>query len=144
MSPDTERLVRESWASLQPVTDATVASFYKHLFETREDLAALFRGTNMDEQRRKFAGMLSEIVRALDRPSELVGEVAESGRRHARYGVHESDYAPVGDALFRTLGEALGEQWTPEVSAAWREVYQLVAGVMRRGVSHPSATSARL
>jgi hemoglobin-like flavoprotein len=140
MSPETERLIRESWASLQPVSDSTVAAFYAHLFESNPELSSLFRETDMVEQRRKFAAMMSEIVRVLDQPLLLVGEVADSGRRHVRYGVSDEDYVAVGRALLWALSEALGEKWTPAVSAAWREAYELLAGVMRRAAAHPSGT----
>ena len=140
MSPETERLIRESWAALQPVGDATVASFYAHLFESNPDLAALFHATDMTEQRRKFAAMMSEVVRVLDQPTLLVGEVADSGRRHIRYGVKDQDYEPVGAALLWALSEALGDRWTHDVSAAWREAYELLAAVMRRAAAHPGGT----
>jgi hemoglobin-like flavoprotein len=135
MSPETERLIRESWAAVQPVSDATVARFYAHLFESNPGLEALFDSTDMTEQRRKFAAMLTEIMRVLDRPAILATEVAESGRRHVRYGVKDRDYEPVGAALVWALSEALGERWTPRLSMAWREAYELLAGVMRRAAS---------
>lgn len=140
MTPETERLIRESWAALQPVSDTTVASFYAHLFESNPELAPLFQATDMVEQRRKFAAMMSEIVRVLDQPAVLVGEVADSGRRHVGYGVSHDDYAAVGAALLWALSEALGERWTPDVSAVWREAYELLAAVMRRAAAHPAGT----
>jgi len=140
MSPESERLVRESWEAARPTSDAVVTAFYARLFEANPSLAALFDGTNMEEQRRKFTVMLSEIVRVLDQPDLLVGEVADSGRRHVNYGVQDRDYEDVGAALMWALEQSLGERFTPETRAAWREAYDLLAAVMRRSASRPKVT----
>ena len=58
MSPETERLVRESWDKLRPKSDEVVAAFYTRLFDANPSLAGLFQATNMAEQRRKFADEL--------------------------------------------------------------------------------------
>lgn len=135
MSPESERLVRESWERINPKSDAVVASFYAKLFAQSPDAASLFASTDMDVQRKKFAVMLHEIVRVLDHPRLLVSEVADSGRRHAGYGVLDTHYAPVGVALLAAINEALGPDTDPEVISAWREAYDLLAAVMRRAAS---------
>ena len=135
MSPENERLVRESWEATRPMSDAVVSGFYARLFESNPSLATLFDGTNMAEQRRKFTVMLSEIVRVLDQPELLVSEVADSGRRHANYGVHDRDYEDVGAALMWALEDGLGTRFTTETRAAWREAYDLLAAVMRRAAA---------
>jgi hemoglobin-like flavoprotein len=40
-------------------------------------------------------------------------------------------YATVGAALLWTLGEGLGERFTPEVQAAWTSAYTVLADTMR-------------
>lgn len=141
MSPESERLIRESWEALQPAGDAVVASFYAKLFESNPDLEKLFRPTNMKEQRRKFVVMLSEIVRVIDTPDLLVSEVADSGRRHVAYGVHDRDYEDVGAALLWAIGDSLGDRCTPEILSAWREAYDLLAAVMRRAATRTSGAT---
>ena len=140
MSPESERLVRESWERINPKSDAVVASFYTKLFAQSPDAARLFGSTNMDSQRRKFAVMLHEIVRVIDHPRLLVSEVADSGRRHAGYGVLDRHYADVGVALLAAITEALGPDGNPEIVSAWREAYDLLAAVMRRAASTVSTT----
>ena len=140
MSPETERLIRESWETLHPVSDDLVSSFYARLFEANPPLAALFGATNMTEQRRKFVVMLSEIVRVLDQPELLVSEVAASGRRHLQYGVKDRDYDDVGAAFLFAIGTALGDRFTSDVRAAWREAYDLLAAVMRRAADYHHRT----
>ena len=135
MSPESHQLIRDSWLSIQPVGDRVVASFYERLFKSSPEAAALFDRSRMPEQRKKFAAMLAEIVRVIDRPDLLVSEVADSGRRHVQYGVRERDYDDVGAALIWALEKELGERFTPETKAAWREAYALLAAVMRRAAA---------
>jgi hemoglobin-like flavoprotein len=104
------------------------------LFEA--NLAAkLFDGTNMAEQRRKFT--VIAVVRVLDQPELLVGEVADSGRRHVNYGVQ--------DAITRRRRCVdVGARTRPwgaihsGTRAAWREAYDLLAAVMRRSAGRPN------
>jgi hemoglobin-like flavoprotein len=53
------------------------------------------------------------------------------GRRHVQYGVQETHYQTVGAALLWTLQVGLGEQFTPEVEAAWATAYTVLADVMK-------------
>jgi hypothetical protein len=78
VSPESEQLVRDTWAKVLPSIDKVVGAFYARLFESNPEAARLFSSTNMVEQRKKFAMMLAEIVRVLDRPELLVSEVAAS------------------------------------------------------------------
>ena len=55
-------------------------------------------------------------------PEKMVLVVAKAGER---------DFDTVGAALLWTLEQGLGSDWTPEVEAAWRDAYSLLAGVMR-------------
>jgi methyl-accepting chemotaxis protein len=135
VSPESERLVRETWKDIEPVGDGMVAAFYTRLFESNPQAHELFASTDMQEQRRKFRVMLAEIVRAIDNPELLISEVSASGRRHVGYGVQPRDYDDVGAALVWAIGHALGDRFTPEVQAAWREAYALLAAVMRRAAS---------
>ena len=138
MTPESERLVRETWHLLAPMSGEFVGAFYAHLFEVNPDAARLFASTDMAEQTRKFAAMLHEIVRVLDRPDLLVSEVAASGRRHVGYGVRDRDYDDLGAALLWALEQRLGPAFTPEVRDAWREAYALLAAVMRRAAARVS------
>ena len=135
MRRESEQLIRETWKQLEPVSDSMVAAFYSRLFASNPAAAALFSNTNMTEQRRKFSNMLAEIVRAIDNPDVLIHEVAASGRRHVHYGVIDRDYEDVGAALVWAIGETLGPAFTPEVNAAWREAYALLAAVMQRAAA---------
>ena len=133
MTPETERLVKQSWSMVSQRGPALAERFYQRLFEIAPDQRQLFGATNMVDQRRKFIAMLQEIVVRIDTPSELVPEVASLGSRHAKYGVTDRGYGVVGEALVWSLEQEMGSAMTAEVRDAWREAYLLLAGLMMRG-----------
>lgn len=135
MRAESERLVRESWAQFQPMAERSAGFFYDKLFELDPQARRLFATTDMEAQGRKVMGMFAEIVRTLDRPEELVAEVADLGRRHVHYGVQDSQYDSVGIALLWTLEQGLGRAFTPEVRDAWTEAYLLVSSILRRATT---------
>jgi hemoglobin-like flavoprotein len=135
MRAESERLVRESWAQFQPMAERSAGFFYDKLFEPDPQARRLFATTDMEAQGRKVMAMFAEIVRTLDRPEELIAEVADLGRRHVHYGVHDSQYDSVGIALLWTLEQALGPAFTPEVRDAWTEAYLFVSSILRRATT---------
>ncbi len=132
MTPERERLVRESWAKVLPSVGEASRLFYERLFELDPAARAMFGHVDMREQGAKFMGMLGSIVGSLDRAQSLVADAASLGRRHTAYGVKPEQYESVGAALIWMLDQMLGEEFTPEVRAAWMETYALVAAVMER------------
>jgi nitric oxide dioxygenase len=51
--------------------------------------------------------------------------------RHAGYGVTAAHYDTVATALLWTLGQGLGDAFTPEVETAWVAAYTLLATTMQ-------------
>lgn len=132
MTPEAERLVRETYVQLEAESMAAAQIFYARLFELDPSSRSLFDGVDMKVQGAKFVAMLGSIVRCLGRAPALVGQVAALGRRHAGYAVSGDHYESVGAALIWTVEQVLGPRCTPEVRHAWSEAYALVAAVMRR------------
>ena len=141
MTPENERLVRQSWQQFEPMAVASAAFFYEKLFELDPDARPLFARTDMEAQGRKVMHMFAEIVRSLDRPEQLVPEVADLGRRHVHYGVRDDQYGSVGTALLWTLERVLGPAFTPAVRDAWTEAYLLCAVILRRGAAQEVESS---
>lgn len=139
MSPEAAAHIRASWAQLVPQADAVADDFYRRLFVASPEAARLFSHVDMAAQRKKFMHMVGELVRVLDDPGVLVSESVPSGRRHAGYGARDEHYAVVGGVLLQAIEHALGPAYTPDVAAAWRELYTLVSAVMRRAGSRVSA-----
>ena len=142
MTPEQKTLVKNSWQKLAPLADKAASLFYDRLFEIDATMRALFKTTNLTEQRRKLIQALALVVNGLDNLEALVPTIADLGRRHAQYGVTNGQYDTVGAALLWTLEQGLGSGWTPEVKAAWSGAYTLVADVMRGAAGEPASAVA--
>lgn len=134
-------LVEASFRKIEPGADEVARQFYDRLFETAPSLRPMFRG-DLVEQGRKLMQMITVAVRSLRRLDQILPAVEDLGRRHARYGVRDEHYAIVAGALLWTLGQGLGDAFTPEVCDAWVAMYQTVTGVMQRGAATEMAAAA--
>ena len=142
MTPEQVLLIQASFAKVLPIADTAAALFYGRLFELDPSLRPLFQG-DMREQGRKLMTMLRVVVNGLHRLDQLVPAVQELGRRHAAYGVADEHYDIVAAALLWTLRQGLGDDWTPNVEAAWVVAYTLLADTMKAAAAaSPKALAA--
>ena len=123
-------LVQNSFAAVAPIADDVAALFYSRLFDLDPSLRQMFNH-DMAEQRRKLMQLLTVAVKGLDRIGQLVPAVQDLGRRHAAYGVTESQYDTVGAALLWTLEMTLGRAFTTDVRDAWTAVYLVLSTTMK-------------
>lgn len=130
MSPDTTPLVQQSWTRVAAIAPQAAALFYQNLFASDPSLQPLFKG-DMEAQGRKLMQMIGAAVGKLDDLDTLVPILQGLGRRHVAYGVRDVHYDTVGGALLLTLSQGLGDAFTPQVRAAWSEVYGVMAQVMK-------------
>jgi len=135
-------LLRVSLHRLNPHADLVAELFYERLFVLDPSLRPLFRG-DMRAQGRKLLGVLQVVVTHADRLDVLTPVVQGLGRRHAGYGVRDEHYDTVRAALIWTLQQALGDDLTPATAAAWADMYDHVAAVMRGAAREPAPGSQR-
>jgi hemoglobin-like flavoprotein len=133
-------LLRVSLQRLVPMADAVAEMFYGRLFVLDPALRGLFRG-EMRAQGRKLFSVLQVAVQNVDRLEAIAPVLQGLGRRHVGYGVRDVDYETVRSALLWTLQHALGDELTPATAAAWADVYDMVAGVMRAAARDPAPSS---
>ena len=108
------------------------ADFYRRLFATDPDVAALF-STDPAEQRAKFTGELEQIVRSIRDHPAFLHRATALGAGHEGYGVRPGHYQTAGVALLDALATALGDRWTPDVAEAWARAYDLTTAAMLAG-----------
>ena len=137
-----KKLIQDTWARVVPIADRAATLFYQRLFEVDPSTRSLFQFTDMAQQRKKLLQVLSVAVSSLDNLGALRKTVEDLGRRHAGYGVKDAHYDSVGVALLWTLEQGLGRAWTPEVEAAWKDVYGLLSGIMRQAQQGAKAKAA--
>ncbi|MFD2091064.1 globin domain-containing protein [Blastococcus deserti] len=106
--------------------------FYDHLFgEHPQLLDGVFNRGNQAEktQQMALAGSVAVFANSLVKvpeqlPDHLLSRIAH---KHASLGITPAQYDVVHDHLFWAIVDVLGDAVTPEVAAAWDEVYWLMA-----------------
>ena len=134
-------LVQNSFSKIVPVAGPAAALFYARLFELDPSLRPLFHG-DMTEQGNKLMQVLALAVGSLERLATVLPAVRQLGVKHVAYGVKESHYETVGEALLWTLEKGLGDDFTPAVRAAWAKTYALFADTMKDAARGAQAAAA--
>jgi nitric oxide dioxygenase len=129
MTPEHVKAVQDSFEKVKPIADQAAALFYGRLFEIAPEVKPLF-GHDMVEQGRKLMATLAVVVNGLGNLESVLPAASALAKRHVDYGVKAADYAPVGAALLWTLEKGLGDQWTPDLAAAWTEAYTVLSNFM--------------
>ena len=133
MLTESSRTVVEATLPAVGENIATIAErFYAHMFAAHPELLdGLFNRGNQAEgtQQRALAGSVALFAAALvqhpDRlPEQLLSRIAH---KHASLGLRADQYQIVHDHLMWAIVDVLGDAVTPEVAAAWDEVYWLMA-----------------
>jgi nitric oxide dioxygenase len=106
--------------------------FYTHLFGQHPTLLdGVFNRGNQAEgtQQVALAGSVAVFASALVKTPEQMPEhlLSRIAHKHASLGITPEQYDVVHENLFWAIGDVLGDAVTPEVAAAWDEVYWLMA-----------------
>ncbi|MEU0301209.1 globin domain-containing protein [Streptomyces sp. NPDC006175] len=109
--------------------------FYRKLFDAHPELLRdLFNRGNQASgtQRQALAGSIAAFATQLvehpdTRPDVMLSRIAN---KHASLGISAPQYEIVHTHLFAAIAEVLGDAVTPEVAAAWDEVYWLMANAL--------------
>ena len=127
--PDDIFLVQCSLDRVADRLKGFAARFYAILFDTSPELRSLFHN-DIAQQTRMLTCMLGSLVKGLNRLLEIEGGLRALGRRHRDYKIDQADHEKVLRALLLTLAEFVGDDFTPEVSRAWKTVYGKIAETM--------------
>ncbi len=138
MTDEQIKLVQDSWAKVEPISEAAAEMFYAKLFELDPSLRPMFKN-DMKEQGKKLMTMIGFAVKGLTKLEDLVQAVKDMGARHAGYGVQKEHYDTVAAALLDTLAKGLGDDFTPEVKEAWTLTYVTLATVMQEGAAEQAS-----
>ncbi|MDT0352878.1 globin domain-containing protein [Pseudonocardia charpentierae] len=114
---------------------AIAGRFYEHMFAAHPELmdGTFNRGNQTSgEQQQALAGSVAAFATALvtnptHLPENLLSRIAH---KHASLGISPAQYQVVHDNLMWAIVDVLGDAVTPEVAAAWGEVYWLMANAL--------------
>ncbi|MFJ6663977.1 MULTISPECIES: globin domain-containing protein [unclassified Streptomyces] len=135
LSEKSATTVRATLPAVGAAIEQITERFYARLFDAHPELLRdLFNRGNQASgaQKSALAGSIAAFAGYLvehpdQRPDAMLGRIAH---KHASLGVAPEQYPVVHEHLFAAIAEILGEAATPEVAAAWSEVYWLMANAL--------------
>ncbi|MFF4160770.1 globin domain-containing protein [Streptomyces sp. NPDC001678] len=135
LSPKSTELVRATLPAVGGAIGEIAPLFYDKLFAAHPALLRdLFNRGNQARgtQQRALAGAVAAFATGLvenpdARPDAMLSRIAH---KHASLGITADQYPIVQRHLFAAIAEVLGDAVTPEVAAAWDEVYWLMANAL--------------
>ncbi|GAA1265008.1 FAD-binding oxidoreductase [Kitasatospora nipponensis] len=135
LSEQAVRTVRATLPAVGGAIGEITPIFYRRLFAAHPDLLRdLFNRGNQanGSQQQALAGAIAAFATVLVerpdvRPDAMLARIAH---KHVSLGIRPEQYPIVQEHLFAAIVEVLGEAVTPEVAAAWDEVYWLMANAL--------------
>ena len=132
LSAQSKKIVAATLPAVGAAIGEITPLFYRKMFAAHPELERdLFNRGNQKqgEQQKALAGAIAGFaVLQLDpdpaRQEQLLARIAH---KHASLGITAEQYEIVHTHLFEAIVEVLGEAVTPEVGAAWDELYWLMA-----------------
>lgn len=126
--------LRKTFALVERQSHVAALVFYQRLFELDPSLRPLFK-TDIEVQANKLMEMLGAALSLLEKPDELTEVLEDLGARHVNYGVQNSHYATVGQALLDMLASVLGKEFDANTRIAWTDLYVAISETMLRGAA---------
>ncbi|MEV5983980.1 globin domain-containing protein [Streptomyces sp. NPDC052051] len=135
LSEQSAATVRATLPAVGAAIGEITKSFYGKMFDAHPELLRdLFNRGNQASgaQQQALAGSIAAFATHLvehpdDRPDVMLSRIAH---KHASLHIVPEQYPIVYEHLFAAIAEALGDAVTPEVAAAWSEVYWLMANAL--------------
>jgi nitric oxide dioxygenase len=131
LSPETLSVVQATAPVVAAHADQITAHFYPRMFNAHPELLRVFNQGNQatGEQSKALAGsVVAYAVQLIDPESPSFDHVMRRiAYKHVSLGIRPEQYTIVGEHLLASVGEVLGDAVTPEIAAAWSEVYWLFA-----------------
>jgi nitric oxide dioxygenase len=131
LSPEALSVVQATAPVVAAHADQITANFYPRMFNAHPELLRVFNQGNQatGEQSKALAGsVVAYAVQLIDPEAPSFEHVMHRiAYKHASLGIRPEQYTIVGEHLLASVGEVLGDAVTPEIAAAWSEVYWLFA-----------------
>lgn len=124
LSPQTIAIVKATVPALAEHGSAITGAMYRRLFEDAE-IRALFNTANQENgaQVHALATAVLAYARNIENLGALGPAVERIAQKHIGYAIKAEHYPYVATALLGAIEEVLGDAATPEILAAWGEVY---------------------
>lgn len=136
LKPENEEIIKATLPAVGENIGTIATTFYRTMFGKHPELLAntFNRGNQKSgEQQKALAASVATFASMLVNPDapDPVDLLKRIGHKHVSLGITEDQYQVVYENLFAAIVEVLGaDVVTPEVAAAWSEVYWIMADVL--------------
>ena len=111
--------------------DEITARFYSNMFTAHPELLRVFNQGNQatgEQSKALAASVVAYAVQLIDPNAPSFAHVMRRiAYKHMSLGIRAEQYTVVGHYLLEAVAQILGDAVTPEIAAAWEEVYWLFA-----------------
>lgn len=129
LSPESAAVVRTTAGAVAEHADEITTLFYRRMFSAHSELLDVFNRANQaigDQPKALAASVVGFAVQLIDPDApDFAPVMRRIAHKHVSLGIRARQYAIVGRHLLSAVSEVLGDAVTPQVRAAWDEVYWL-------------------
>lgn len=129
LSPQSEEIVKATAGVVAEHAEQITSVFYPDMFAAHPELMRIFNKANQaigEQPKALAASVVAYAVNLIDPDAPDFGPIMERiAHKHVSLGIQAQEYTIVGRYLLGAVGKVLGDAVTPEIAAAWDEVYWL-------------------
>lgn len=129
LSSESEAVVRATAEVVAQHADEITTLFYREMFAAHPELLRVFNRANQaigEQPKALAASVVAFAVNLIDPEAPDFSPIMRRiAHKHVSLGIQARQYTIVGRHLLDAVGTVLGDAVTPEVRAAWDEVYWL-------------------
>ena len=150
LSPASEAIVKATAAAVAENAETITKTFYPDMSAAPPGLMRVSNKANQatgEQPKALAASVVAYAVNLIDpNAPDFTPVMQRIAHKHVSLGIKAQEYTIVGHHLMKAVGTVLGDAVTPEVAAAWDEVYWLMAETLitmergRGGGSTPTSS----
>jgi nitric oxide dioxygenase len=129
LSQESEAIVSVTAGVVAEHAEAITREFYPAMFAAHPELLRVFNRANQaigEQPKALAASVVAFAVQLIDPDApDFTPVMRRIAHKHVSLGIKAREYTIVGKYLLDAVGTVLGDAVTPEVRAAWDEVYWL-------------------
>ncbi|MGL5813567.1 MAG: globin domain-containing protein [Aeromonas sp.] len=141
MTPTQIELVQKAWGKVTALNNSYVLEVYEELFRLSPELINLFPDPS-GMPIAKVSETLNTVITSLEQLDALSFIIRDLGRRHQKFNVQPHQFDLLKQAMTVVLSRRLEGRFTPELAAAWSQMYNEIAALMQEGLRQPTDTLA--
>jgi nitric oxide dioxygenase len=131
LTPQSAQVVTATAGVVAAHAQEITRTFYPDMFAAHPELMRVFNKANQvigEQPKALAASVVAYAVNLIDPDApDFTPIMQRIAHKHVSLGIQAQEYTVVGHHLLKAVGTVLGDAVTPQVAAAWEEVYWLFA-----------------